>query len=1042
MLISRLQSYKMIDSHYLRFIFGKYSIPKSMIHLQRSFFSVLALLALVFLNISGTAQENKGHLLQNRWLKQLDELIAHQQYISAVDYIENIQSKIDKFASGDIKEALDFKRMQIGIIQRESYFINNGIGYVQSSFHIPYKSQLAFLLADYYFELSMFNEALSYLEKIDLAYLNNIQQEQVQFQKAVSYFSEKKFDNAKPYFKSLVQLENSLYKTDVLYYLGFIAFSENNYDEALTHFTAIEKDLQYAKAIPFYLAYIYHDKGMESKALEYGEAYLTNPEALHLVEMMQLLSSIYFNQDEYSKTASLYEKIISSGVSLNPVQRFEWGTSYYHLEKYTKAIDQLKPLSVGKDDIAIESMFVLGLSYLDLGDKSNARTSFQYCTVSNLDPDKKEMAAFLDGKLSFELGFEDQAFKTMAAFLDEYPNSKFNQEVKGILLQYYAKTNNFKAALELLDKVDLSNPVVKNLIPRIYYGRGLELLYDVQYESAEQVLKYLSAYPLSNYYHLSIFWLGEIYFRKNSFGSAAKFFQQYLSNPSYANGDANEINANYNLGYCFYELEDYKKAYAYFEKVFLIDNDISDQKIRESILRAADCSFMDKNFSKAKALYSRVVESIGFGTDYAVFQLAMIEGMRSPVSKINLLKDAVTRFAQSSYISLMHMELADTYMSEEDFENAILLLKKMLDLTDQRDELRPQIFLKLGIAYFNIDQAEDAIKQYNLLIKEYPSTPQTSEAMENAKLMFLENGKINDYQQFLESAGKSITQVEKDSLMYRFIQNAYSIDPSLSIVNTLDGYIAQFPNGLYIANVLALKGDVLLKSKQFKEAATVFESIATKGVTTLQEKSLQNAAKVYYNELSDYVSSLRCYLQLNEIAAYPIAQLDVLRGIVKSYYHLAQFTDAHPWAQKLIDQSSATIEDSMLSYSIFGYVAQLNNDYKKSIEYFQFVSSSNSNAIGAESRYQVARNYFLMTDYKYAEKEAIRTIEQSGSYEKWITKSYLLLAEIFIVQEDYFNAKATLKSIIEHCSITSLTTEANELLKSVENKEKSNSKKK
>jgi len=83
-----------------------------------------------------------------------------------------------------------------------------------------------------------------------------------------------------------------------------------------------------------------------------------------------------------------------------------------------------------------------------------------------------------------------------------------------------------------------------------------------------------------------------------------------------------------------------------------------------------------------------------------------------------------------------------------------------------------------------------------------------------------------------------------------------------------------------------------------------------------------------------------------------------------------------------------------------------------------------------------------MTDYQYAEKEAIRAIEQSGSYEKWITKSYLLLAEIFIVQEDYFNAKATLKSIIEHCSITSLTTEANELLKSVENKEKSNSKKK
>lgn len=1014
----------------------------SKIHIARSFFLQLTLLVLVFFNTPGFAQENNGNTLESRWLKQIDELIAQEHYASAIDYIDNVQSKIDILSNDHIKEILAFKRIQIGIIQRESYYINSGISYFQVSSNIANKSQVALLLADYYFELSMFTEALNYLESIELAHLNNIQHEQVQFQKAVAYFSEKKFDNAKPYFKSLLQLENTSYKNDVQYYMGFIAFSENNYDSALTHFTAIETDAKYSKAIPFYLAYIYHEKGMESKALEYGEEYLKNSESLHLVEMMQLLSSIYFNQDEYSKTADLYEKIIAQGLSLNPVQRFELGTSYYHLEKHAKAIEQLKALSVGNDDIAVESMFVLGLSYLDLGDKSNARTSFQYCTTSNLDLDKKEIATFLDGKLSFELGFEDQGFKTITAFMDEYPNSKFNPEVKEILLQYYAKTNNFKAALELLDKVDLSNPVVRNLIPRIYYGRGLELVYDVQYENAEQVLKLLSAYPTSNYYQLSIFWLGEISFRKNNFGNAAKLLQQYLSNPSQSSGDANEINANYNLGYCFYEMEDYKRAYGYFEKVFLIDNDISDQKIRESILRAADCSFMDKNFPKAKALYTRITETTGFGMDYAIFQLAIIEGMRSPESKIVMLKDAISRYSKSSLISLMYMELADTYMSEEEFENAIPFLKKMLDLVDENNEVRPQIYLKLGIAYFNLDQTDDAIKQYNILIKQYPSAPQTSEAMENAKLMFLENGKINDYQRFLESAGKSITQVEKDSLMYRFIQNAYAIDPSPSILNTLDGYITQFPSGLYIANVLALKADVLLKSKQFKEAAPVFESIATKGVTPLKEKSMQNAAKLYYYELKDYGSSLRCYLQLNEMANTPAVELDAARGIVKSYHQLAQFSEANPWVQKLMAESSATKEDSILCFTILGYDAQLKNEYKKSIDYFQYIASSNSGEIGAESRYQIAHNYFLMPNYQEAEKEAIRTIEQSGSYEKWITKSYLLLADIFIVQDDYFNAKATLKSVIEHCSIPELKVEANEMLKSVEKKEKSIIKKK
>lgn len=1031
----------MIDSHHLRFIFGYGYNMYGKTFSSRSFFHRLTLLGCIFFFHPSIAQENTGHALQNRWLNQVDELIALEQYNSAIDYIENILSKENLASSDALKERLTFKRIQIGIIQRESFFINNGIEYIRTSAVPSNKTLLAFLLADYYFELSMFAEALTYLESIELIYLNNDQHEQVQFQKAVAYFSEKKFDNAKPYLKSLMQLEQSLYKNDVHYYMGFIAFSENNYDEALIHFTSIEKDPQYAKAIPFYLAYIYHDKGMESKALEYGEAYLKNADGLHLVETMQLLSSIYFNQDEYSQTASLYEKIIAQGVSLNPVQRFEWGTSYYHLKKYSKAIEQLRPLSIGKDDIAVESMFVLGLSYLDLGDKSNARTSFQYCTASNLDPSKKEIATFLDGKLSFELGFEDQGFKTIASFLDEYPNSKFNQEILEILIQYYTKTNNFKAAIDLLDKLDLSNPVVKSMVPRIYYGRGLELIYDVQYENAEQVLKLLAAYPTSNFYHLSIFWLGEISFRKNNFGYAAKLFQQYLVNPAYASGEANEINANYNLGYCYYELEEYKKAYTNFEKVFLIDNDVNDQKVRESILRAADCSYMDKNFPKAKALYTRITASEGFGTDYAIFQIAMLEGMKSPESKISMLKNAIGRYPSSTYLSLMNMELADTYMSEELFDDAIPLLNKMLELVDERDELRPLIYLKLGIAYFNLDQADDAIKQYNVLIKQYPSSAQTTEAMENAKLMFLENGRINDYQRFLESAGKSISQVEKDSLMYRFIQNAYAIDPSPAVVNTLDGYITQFPGGLYIANVLALKGEVLLKSKQYKEAAQVFESIATKGVTAFQEKSLQNAAKLYFNELRDYTSSLRCYLQLNEIAATPNTQTEASRGIVQSQFQLANYSDAIPWVQKLIESPTATKEDSILSNAIMGYDAQIKKEYEASTVFFRNISV-HSNAVGAESRYQIARNLFSMNDYENAEKEAIRAIEQSGSYEKWITKSYMLLAEIFLVQEDFFNAKATLKSVIEHCTIASLKAEAMEMLKSAENKEKSNTKKK
>jgi tetratricopeptide (TPR) repeat protein len=680
----------------------------------------------------------------------------------------------------------------------------------------------------------------------------------------------------------------------------------------------------------------------------------------------------------------------------------------------------------------------LGLSYLQLHDKSNARTSFQYCTSSNLSADKKEIATYLDAKLSFELGFEDQGFNSLTGFLDNYPNSKYTQEVKEILLQYYTKTNNFKAAIDMLGKVDLSNPVVKNIIPRIYYGRALELMYDVQYDASENMFKLLNAHTQSSYYRLSLFWMGEIAFRKNDFGSSAKFLQQYLSNPSTTSGDANELNAYYNLGYCFYEMEDFKKAIPYFEKVFLIDKDFSEVKVREAVLRAADCYFMDKNYSKAKSLYDRILTSKGFGTDYATFQSSLIEGIKSPAGKISLLKEAVQAFENSPYINLMYMELADTYMAEEEFEKAIPVIKKIVTLVDEEDELKPLAILKLGIAYYNLDNADESIRQYKILIKDFPSSPQTAEALENAKLLYVENGRINDYQLFLESAGKSITELEKDSLMYRYIQNAYAVDPSSSVLTTLNGYVQQFPQGIYITNVSALKADVLLKSKSFKEAAETYEMIALKGVSTYQEKSLLTASKLYFTELKEFEAALRCYQKLAGLSQNPAVQLEAQRGIVKSYYQLSQYTLSISDAKKLLVFHPINKEDSALCFLMLGYANQEKKEFNSSAEFFQRSSALTKSSIGAEASYQIANNYFLDSAFAEAEKQAIQTIENAGSSERWITKAYILLADLFIVQKDYFNAKATLKSVIEHCTIVDLKKEAEAKLKTAETDEKSN----
>ena len=67
-------------------------------------------------------------------------------------------------------------------------------------------------------------------------------------------------------------------------------------------------------------------------------------------------------------------------------------------------------------------------------------------------------------------------------------------------------------------------------------------------------------------------------------------------------------------------------------------------------------------------------------------------------------------------------------------------------------------------------------------------------------------------------------------------------------------------------------------------------------------------------------------------------------------------------------------------------------------------------------------------------------INKSGSYEEWVTKSYLLLGDIYFSEKDYFNAKATYQSIIENAKMEDLRLRAQQKLAQVTAAEKTGSK--
>jgi hypothetical protein len=58
-----------------------------------------------------------------------------------------------------------------------------------------------------------------------------------------------------------------------------------------------------------------------------------------------------------------------------------------------------------------------------------------------------------------------------------------------------------------------------------------------------------------------------------------------------------------------------------------------------------------------------------------------------------------------------------------------------------------------------------------------------------------------------------------------------------------------------------------------------------------------------------------------------------------------------------------------------------------------------------------------------------------GNYEYWVAKAFILLSDNYVAQKDYFQAKATLQSIIDEYSKDDLKIIALEKLKKIEEDE-------
>ena len=281
---------------------------------------------------------------------------------------------------------------------------------------------------------------------------------------------------------------------------------------------------------------------------------------------------------------------------------------------------------------------------------------------------------------------------------------------------------------------------------------------------------------------------------------------------------------------------------------------------------------------------------------------------------------------------------------------------------------------------------------------------------------------MNDY-------GKPLAIDEQDSLTFKASMLKYEQKKFTESAQGFKKYLALFPMGKNQLEANNFIAEIEYAQQQYDSAAHYFSKVANLATNKYAERASLLAARLYYFNIKDYSLAEKYFTLLASIATQQENKNEALKGLLRCEYKNEKWQECAIIANQILQDKSAAPDDIVIANMALYHQALINKDSATATQILNKVIKSNSTLITAEAHYLLAKLCLDQQKLSLAEKTAFDVIKKQSAYEYWVTKSYVLLGDIYIAQKDNFNAIATYKSVAENASIEELKLEAANKLK-------------
>lgn len=990
------------------------------------------ILVLYTCTVSGFAQQSQIYRDADADFKTGIELFQKEKYSAAQkSFVKTIETHRDPQSLVRIDAEFYRAVCAIELFNKDGEFYLKQ--FVKEHPESPKVKTAYFYLGQYNYRKQKWREVLDWFEKVDVYDLSADELPEFYFKRGYSNFSLNKYAEAKKDFYELKDVDNS-YATPAKYYYAHIMYSEKNYETALTDFSKLQKDETFGPVVPYYIAQIYYLQGRYAEVIAYVPELLDTATTKRVPELAKVLGESYFRKGKFKEALPYLKKYESSVKVLQRAENYQMGYTLYSLKNYDDAVDYLIKTTNIDDSLGQNAYYHIGDCYVKLENKQNARNAFGQAAKIDLDKTIQEDALYNYAKLSYELSFNPygEAIKAFQQYLKKYPNAAHADDAYGYLVNLFLTSKDYKSALEAIDNIKVLTPELKQAYQKVAYYRGVDLFNSLEYDKAIKLFDKSMSYNFDkNIRAMATYWKAEANYRNKQYDRAIDNYLAYVAEPG-AISKSEFSDANYNIGYAYFKMSDYKNSVLWFRKYITFKSQADKKKINDAYNRIGDGYFMNREFSSAVDYYDQSYKMHMINADYALFQKALANGvMKKYAEKIADLKAFIAAYSttSSTYVQRAKFELASTYFLNNQPDPALAGFKKFVEEYPNSVYVNTALS-KIGLIYYNKKDDDNALAYFDKLIKRDRKSSDASEAIEIVKKIYAAKGDVEALGGYMSSIGAAIPQAALDSMSYSVGRNHYLEQDCKNVITDFDKYIQKFPDGIFITEANYYNAECNYKSGNTEAALKGYAFVVSKNKNEFTEPSLYSASEIAFKK-QNYPVALDYYKQLEQQAENPKNNIAAKIGIMRSNYEVKDYNGAIEYAAKVmsLDKAGNELINEAHFITAKSYLAQEKTE--EALMEFKTVAAASKSVTGAEASYTIAAIQYAKADYKQSQKTIFEFFKRDGNFPDWIDKSLILLSDTYVALKDNFQAKTTLQSVIDDSKNVAIVKEAKEKLAAI-----------